>query len=99
MDFKCVEFVEELIFGEHQAEAPAEVEYNALSIDSDVTDCPCLLRAPISAHARGRPDLSGDYDIATLTPLMRPAKFADRLALTDQEAQGHREGSGGTAAG
>jgi hypothetical protein len=33
------------------------------------------------------PDLSGTYDIATLTPLTRPAKFGDRLALTDAEAK------------
>ena len=34
----------------------------------------------------GRPDLSGDYDAATLTPLLRPAEFGDRLELTEEEA-------------
>ena len=34
----------------------------------------------------GRPDFSGAYDIATLTPLQRPAEFGDRLTLTDAEA-------------
>ena len=43
--------------------------------------------AEIPRTPEGRPDLSGVYDIATLTPLVRPAKFADRLSLTDQEAQ------------
>ena len=43
--------------------------------------------AEIPRTADGRPDLSGIYDIATLTPLVRPAKFADRLALTDEEAK------------
>ena len=33
------------------------------------------------------PDLSGTYDIATLTPLQRPEKFGERLALTDAEAK------------
>lgn len=35
----------------------------------------------------GKPDLSGIYDIATLTPLVRPAEAAGRLTLTDAEAQ------------
>jgi hypothetical protein len=43
--------------------------------------------AQVSRTSDGKPDLSGIYDIATLTPLVRPAKFADRLTLTDQEAQ------------
>ncbi len=34
-----------------------------------------------------RPDLSGFYDIATLTPLTRPAALGDRLSLTDAEAK------------
>ena len=34
----------------------------------------------------GRPDLSGTYDVATLTPLQRPAEFGDRLVLTEEEA-------------
>ena len=35
----------------------------------------------------GHPDLQGVYDLATLTPLERPAVFADRLTLTDQQAR------------
>ncbi len=35
----------------------------------------------------GHPDLSGMYDIATLTPLVRPANVGGRMALTDAEAQ------------
>ena len=34
----------------------------------------------------GRPDLSGTYDTATLTPLQRDEKFGDKLTLTDEEA-------------
>ena len=34
----------------------------------------------------GKPDFSGTYDIATLTPLTRPREFGDRLFLTKDEA-------------
>ena len=34
----------------------------------------------------GRPDLSGTYDPATLTPLERPERFGDTLVLTEEEA-------------
>jgi hypothetical protein len=34
----------------------------------------------------GHPDLSGTYDVATLTPLTRPAKFGDKAFLTREEA-------------
>ncbi|MBY0502886.1 MAG: hypothetical protein K2X03_03185 [Bryobacteraceae bacterium] len=33
------------------------------------------------------PDLSGMYDIATLTPLTRPAAMGNRMSLTDAEAK------------
>ena len=35
--------------------------------------------------ASGRPDLSGNYDISTLTPVERPAEYEGRLYLTEQE--------------
>ncbi|MEM1246090.1 MAG: hypothetical protein AAGK22_06935, partial [Acidobacteriota bacterium] len=35
----------------------------------------------------GRPDLSGTYDIATLTPVERPVAFGDRLYLTPEQAE------------
>ena len=34
----------------------------------------------------GRPDLSGTYDLATLTPLVRPAQYGDKQFLTEREA-------------
>ena len=40
----------------------------------------------ISRRPDGRPDLSGTYDIATLTPLQRPTEFGDTLVLTEEEA-------------
>ena len=36
--------------------------------------------------ASGRPDLSGTYDTATLTPLQRPQRFGMRQTLTAEEA-------------
>ena len=42
--------------------------------------------ADIPSTPDGRPDLSGTYDVATLTPLQRPEKFADKPTLTDEEA-------------
>jgi hypothetical protein len=35
----------------------------------------------------GRPDLSGTYDAATLTPLERPKEFGDKLYMTRKEAE------------
>jgi len=42
--------------------------------------------ADVARTSDGRPDLSGMYDIATLTPLVRPANLGERLTLTDAEA-------------
>ena len=36
--------------------------------------------------AGGRPDLSGNYDASTLTPLQRPEQYGDNLYLTEEEA-------------
>ena len=35
----------------------------------------------------GKPDFTGTYDIATLTPLTRPREFGDRLFLSPEEAE------------
>ena len=43
--------------------------------------------ADIPRTSDGRPDLTGTYDIASLTPLQRPAKFGDKGTLTDEEAE------------
>ena len=60
------------------------------------SSAPSLVLAPSVALARGgseiprmpdgQPDLSGTYDIATLTPLQRPERFGDKQFLTDEEA-------------
>jgi hypothetical protein len=39
----------------------------------------------------GRPDLSGTYDVATLTPLQRPQAFGDNLFLTPEQAERMQE--------
>ncbi|MDE0828455.1 MAG: hypothetical protein OSB03_04580 [Vicinamibacterales bacterium] len=54
----------------------------------------CLALAPMAAGqsgdiprtASGRPDLSGTYDVSTLTPLQRPTDLADKQFLTNEEA-------------
>ena len=40
----------------------------------------------IPRTASGRPDLSGTYDTATLTPLQRPERYGDQLVLSGEEA-------------
>ena len=42
--------------------------------------------AEIPRTPSGRPDLSGTYDIKTLTPLERPEEYGDRLVLAAEEA-------------
>ncbi|MBX9603718.1 MAG: hypothetical protein K2X35_22115 [Bryobacteraceae bacterium] len=44
-------------------------------------------QAPKPKPAAAPPDLSGTYDIATLTPLVRPARLGDRLELSPDEAR------------
>ncbi len=49
-----------------------------------------LTSASASELARtpsGRPDLTGTYDVATLTPLQRDSRYGDRLVLTEEEAR------------
>ena len=53
-----------------------------------------LLTAPVAGAQddikrmpNGRPDLHGNYDAATLTPLQRPEKYGDNLFLTREEAE------------
>jgi len=34
----------------------------------------------------GHPDLSGTYDVSTLTPMTRPREYGDKMFLTNDEA-------------
>ena len=42
---------------------------------------------PIARTAEGQPDLTGTYDVSTLTPLQRPPEFGNNLELTPEQAQ------------
>ena len=44
-----------------------------------------FVMAPATAHAEV--DLSGTYNIATLTPLQRPKQFGDKATITPKEAK------------
>ncbi len=54
----------------------------------------CLMVAPVAAAQKGdiprtpsgRPDLSGTYDVSTLTPMQRPSDLGEKMFLTDEEA-------------
>src|SRR5215203_660298 len=43
--------------------------------------------APAARMVDGHPDLQGVYDVATLTPLERPARFGTQMTMTDQQAR------------
>jgi len=43
--------------------------------------------APTPLHGQRAPDLTGTYDVATMTPLERPAEFKGRAKLTAEEAR------------
>jgi hypothetical protein len=47
---------------------------------------------PIARTADGKPDLQGMYDVATITPLERPAEFGNRGSLTVEEAAALEKG-------
>ena len=47
----------------------------------------------IARTASGKPDLSGNYDIANLTPFERDAKYGDKLFMTKEEADKIEKGA------
>ena len=50
--------------------------------------CTLLLMAvPAESRAADRPDLSGTYNVATLTPLQRPERYKGKANITAEEAQ------------
>jgi hypothetical protein len=42
-------------------------------------------RGPLARTADGHPDLQGVYNVATMTPVERPAEYGNRLVLTKEE--------------
>ena len=47
-----------------------------------------------SVQAANVPDLTGTYDLATLTPLQRPVAFGNNKSLSREEAEEAREAKG-----
>ncbi|MCZ6617606.1 MAG: hypothetical protein O7E57_05695 [Gammaproteobacteria bacterium] len=66
----------------------ANIKLNTLLIIGFVLSSATVLvaEADIKRTSSGKPDLSGTYNAATLTPLERPEKFGDNLYLTPEEA-------------
>ena len=50
-----------------------------------------LAAAEVARTPSGHPDLSGNYNIAMLTPLQRPTQFGDNLYLTPEQAEAIEE--------
>ena len=46
----------------------------------------------ISRTPSGRPDLSGTYDVGTLTPMQRPTALGEKMFLTEEEAATFAQG-------
>lgn len=46
-----------------------------------------ILATPALAARDSHPDLTGTYDVSTLTPLQRPEEFGDSLELTREQAE------------
>ena len=61
----------------------------------------CLAPVPVAAAQNGdilrtpsgHPDLSGTYDVSTLTPMERPTALGEKMALTEEEAAEIAEGA------
>ena len=51
---------------------------------------PLLVSADIPRTPSGKPDLTGTYDVATLTPLERPEEYGDKAYLSKEEADAIR---------
>ncbi|MEE2778411.1 MAG: hypothetical protein VYE73_16795 [Acidobacteriota bacterium] len=49
--------------------------------------------ADVARTPSGKPDLSGTYDVATLTPMQRDPKFGERVYLTQEEADAIASGA------
>jgi hypothetical protein len=64
---------------------PAHVRGQAAKQAAPAAATPPAAKRPIPRLADGHPDLQGLYDVATMTPVDRPAG-AKTLVLTDQEA-------------
>ena len=65
------------------AKAPAQIP---------AKPAPARAAAPQPRTVAGHPDLQGVYDVATTTPIERPADAKGRPTLTDEEAAAAHDG-------
>jgi len=56
------------------------------SLSAQAVAAPRARQVNVPRAANGHPDLSGTYDVATMTPVERPAGLGNRLVLTPEEA-------------
>ena len=63
----------------------------ALSIISLAGSLAAQTNGTLARTAAGVPDLTGNYDISTLTPFERDPRYGDRRAFTPEEARSIRE--------
>ena len=45
------------------------------------------IMADIPRTADGKPDLSGFFDVATITPMERPEKLGEKMSISPEEAR------------
>jgi hypothetical protein len=68
------------------AAAVAAVSLATAHVTAQQAARPAAKASALPRLPNGHPDLQGTYDVATITPLERPAEVKGRLVLTDQEA-------------
>ena len=88
LEYKCVEFVEELMYGNLQEKAVRRRRCRPL-IAMLLLTVATVAGQERKAQPRtpwGDPDLQGIWSIATITPFERPSALAGKAQLTEQEA-------------
>jgi hypothetical protein len=75
-----------LLMVAHAAQKPATPAHKTAAA-SPATHNVAPSKPGVPRRPDGRPDLSGVWSFATVTPLERPAEFAGKAVLTDKEAE------------
>src|SRR5262245_33460059 len=74
------------------AAVAAAIAVGTVAVSAQAVKAPSKAAAKAAARTvGGHPDLSGMYDVATMTPLERPAEAGGRLVLTKEEAAAAEE--------